>query len=482
MKLKHLLRKIQGIEVRGSKEIDISGICADSRTVSPGNLFIARKGIQYDGNQFIQKAVDAGAAAIVTDFYDPFLKKTQIICSKPEDIEAHLAACYYENPSKKLFVIGVTGSKGKTTSGYLIHHLLEGLDEKCGLVGTVETIIGEHRIESRFTTHDAITNQKLLREMVEKSCKTAVLEISSHGLEQRRVNEITFDIALFTNLYPDHLDYHKTIDAYAISKRKLFDQLNGTAILNADSPWSDFMKGGKKRLTFAIDAAADLRAQNIRCSERGTEFSIDGIQFTSSLMGRFNVYNLLGAIAIGLEREASLSKIAEILAKFKNVPGRLESVPNRRGICVLVDYAHTGEALENALSILREVATKRILVVFGCGGNRDPERRRTMGIAAERNADLSIITNDNPRNEDPEEIAKQILLGFREPEKVLVELDRKKAIHRAIAIAEKGDIVLIAGKGHEKVQIFAHRTVPFDDASIAKEALQNSRSSDILCK
>ena len=472
MKLKYILRGIPSIEVRGSKEIEISGVSADSRTVAPGNVFIAKKGEKYDGGQFIGQAVEAGAAAIVTDFYDPFVSLTQIICPSPGGLEASLAARFFRRASTELFVVGVTGTKGKTTTSYLIRHLLEGLHEATGLIGTVETIIGDNRQSSRLTTLDAIANQKLLREMVNCGCKNAVMEVSSHGLEQGRVDEIAFDIALFTNLYPDHLDYHPNIEAYALAKAKLFEHLKGLAIVNADSPWSDFMKGGKRRVTFGIEKSADVRAQDIRLSRHGAEFSVGGVLFKTPLMGRFNVYNILGAIAVGLEKGASLNTIAEILATTPQVPGRLERVSNQQGIAIFVDYAHNGEAMENVLVALREMAPKRIILVFGAGGNRDPRRRSGMGKVAEKGADLSIVTTDNPRNEDSKEIEAQVLSGFRHPEKVLLEPDRKKAIELAIQTAKTGDFVLIAGKGHEKVQIFAHQTVPFDDVAVAKEALQ----------
>lgn len=470
MKLKTLLKTLEDVEVRGSKEIEITGITADSRTAAPGALFLARKGEMHDGAQFIAEAVQAGASAIATDFFDPFLKQTQILCKNPAELEAKLAAQFYENPSEELFIIGVTGTKGKTTTSYLLQHLLQGLGKPCGLIGTVETIVGEHRWVSTLTTHGAIQNQKLLREMVLQGCKAAVLEVSSHGLVQKRVDEIAFDLALFTNLYPDHLDYHKTLQEYALAKKKLFER--GKPILNADSPWAAFMGEGT---TYGIEQEADIRAREIRFTQKGMEFDVEAkgerAHLTTPLLGRFNVSNLLGAVAVGVELGASLSSIVSILSSFSNVPGRLERIPNPRGIEVFVDFAHTGEALDNVLATLREIAPKRLFVVFGCGGNRDPGRRSAMAKAAEKWADFSIVTNDNPRQEDPEEICRQILAALEKPDRVLVELDRKKAIQRAISLAEKGDFVLIAGKGHEKVQIFAHQTVPFDDVAVACDAL-----------
>jgi len=466
MKLKQLTRGMQGLEIKGSKEIAITGLCSDSRMAAPGNLFIAKSGTAAYGGDFVEKALAAGAVAVVTDLYNPFLKATQLICREPIQMEGQLAARYYGHPSEKLFVVGVTGTKGKTTTAYLIRHLFEGLGEKCGLIGSVEAIVGARVIPSKLTTHDVITNHKLLREMCDGGCEAAVLEVSSHGLEQGRVGEIAFDIGLFTNLTPDHMDYHKTMDNYAAAKGKLFQGLEGTAIVNGDSPWADKMQGGKKRVTFGL-GAVDVRATDVQDGE----FWVKGVRFVTQLMGRFNIYNMLGAIAVGLEVGAPLAKIAEIMATFQNVPGRMERVPNRRGIEVFVDHAHMGDALENVLKTVRELNPKRVILVFGCGGDRDPGRRVQMAEVAEKLADLSIVTNDNPRGEDPAKIAEQILGGFLHPEKVVMELDRAKAITKAIQMAEKGDVVLIAGKGHEKTQIFARQTIPFDDVLVAKEAL-----------
>jgi len=474
MKLKLLMKGLSQIEAMGSKEVEITGISSDSRMVAPGNLFIAKKGTVCDGAQFIAQAVASGAAAIVTDFYDPCLKKTQLIVEQPSLWEAELASRYYQNPSKDLFVAAVTGTKGKTTTTYLLKHLLDGLNKKCGLVGTVETIVGDCRFASSLTTHDVIYNQKILREMILKQCEAVAFEVSSHGLDQERVGKIEFDVAVFTNLYPDHLDYHKTMEDYASAKKRLFTRAD-QIVLNADSPWADFMRGDKEALSFGIENKADVRGFDIQLDRNQTTFWVDfqgtKERFTSSLIGHFNVYNLLGAISVGLRLGATLEKMSSIFATFGSVPGRLQLAGEAKGVKVFVDHAHTGESLDLALQALRGAGMQKLLVVFGCGGNRDPRRRDGMAKAAEKWADTVIVTNDNPRQEDPQEICRQIFLGFQHPEKVLVELDRKSAIHMAIAMAASGDIVLVAGKGHEKVQIFAHQTVAFDDVLVAQAAL-----------
>ncbi len=479
MKLKYLLKGLEGIEVRGSKEIEISGLSSNSRSTAPGHLFLAKKGAVVDGSQFIEEAIEGGAAAVLHDIYDPFLSKTQIIHAYPAELEAILASRYYGHPSQELFVFGVTGTKGKTTTTYLAKHLLDSLKLSSGLIGTVETIAGTNRFFSQLTTHDPIYNQKLLREMVASGCKAVALEVSSHGLTQGRVDEIDFDVALFTNLAPDHLDYHKTIEEYAAAKKKVFHLLdqspkhNKRALLNHDNSWTAFMKEGLQTpvWTFGLEEGADVRATDISFGAEGTSFRVffqgNSTLFRSSLIGRFNVYNLLGAISLGLHLGVSLEELTGPIETFQTAPGRLERVNEQ----IFIDYAHTGESLENVLSTLREITKKRLIVLFGCGGNRDPGRRPAMAKAAEKYADLTIVTSDNPRGEDPEAICRQILAGFQHPERVYVDLDRRSAIFHAVQSASVGDVVLIAGKGHERVQIFAHQTIPFDDAAIAKEAL-----------
>jgi len=473
MKLKALLRGLTEIEVKGSKEIEITGLTADSRTAAPGNLFIARKGTEFNGSEFIAQALSAGAVAVLTDLYDPFCPVTQVIAHNTSELEPFLASRFYGAPSEEMFVVGVTGTKGKTTTTYLIHHLLNGLGKKTGLVGGVETLLGEEKRTSTLTTHSAIHNQKLLKEMLVKGCEAVSFEVSSHGLEQKRVDKIQFDVGLFTNLFPDHLDYHPSMEAYASAKKKLFTNVK-RAIFNADSEWTPFMKEGCKCpiWTFGIDNEADIRAENIQFDEKGTTFFVRGEKFSLSLIGRYNVYNALGAIAVGLHLGASLSQIASILTSFSTAPGRLERVVNDRGIGVFIDHAHTGEALENVLTALREIAKGKVICVFGAGGNRDPNRRIKMGKAADQLADISVITSDNPRNEDPMAIIDQIRSVYRDPSKPFVEVNRKEAISRAIAMAKAEDIVLIAGKGHEKEQKFAHQTIPFDDVAVAREALK----------
>lgn len=483
MKLKTL---IQGLDcqVRGAKETSINGLSSDSRKTAPGNLFIAKKGRGCDGAEFISQAVENGAAAVLTELYNPFVRAVQIIHPDPASIEPLLADRFYRSPSKELFLFGVTGTNGKTTTTYLVKHLLDRISKPCGLVGTVETILQTKRSFSTLTTHDLIFNQKLLREMVDDGCKAAALEVSSHGLDQGRVAGMEFDAALFTNLTPDHLDYHKNMEEYLLAKRRLFELLDKSkkkkkiAIANADDLNTVRLLEEIRSpcLLFGIEKEGNLRAKEIEFFASETRFTVyyrkEKQIFSTPLIGRFNVYNLLGAIALGAHLGCSLQEMASIFADFPGVPGRLERVKSRTGKHVFIDYAHTGDALENVLSTLKEIGKGKIITVFGAGGGRDPGRRSGLAKAAEKLSDLCIITTDNPRNEDPEEICRQILAAIQEPSRVRVEGDRKKAIEMAISKASRGDIVLIAGKGHEKVQIFAHRTVPFDDAAIALASLE----------
>ncbi len=477
MKLKELIKQIPDLEVKGFKDVEISGLSAHSKFVAPGNLFIAKRGKSYDGTKFILEAVDAGAVCVLTDLYDPSLPVVQLIHSDVTYVESELAAFFYGFPSKVLPVIGITGTNGKTTTSYLIKYLLDTMQHPAGLIGTVEWIVGDHHYPSTMTTPDVITNQKLLKEMIACGCKTAVMEVSSHALDQKRVDPIDFHAAVFTNLTQDHLDYHGTMQQYAICKKRLFDKLlpSKYAIVNQDDPKYSFMiKDCKaKIITYGIHPHADLHALEIQMSQEGSHMQI-GYQgrnypFYWKLIGKHNVYNLLAALGVGLSFSFSIEEMLKVLKNFKKVPGRLEKVDNQLGFSIFVDYAHTDDALLNVLMTLRELKQGRIVTVFGCGGNRDRGKRRKMGQVAQSLSDVVVVTSDNPRNEDPQDIIREILEGMPQKEAVLVELDRKRAIERAIEIARPQDMILIAGKGHENYQIFSDQKVPFDDREIALE-------------
>ena len=486
MKLKKLLQGISTAQVRGSKEIEIIGLCNNSKKAAPGHLFFAKKGKTQDGCNFMVEAALAGVSAIATDLFDPFLKNVvQIIHPDIAALEISLAKKFYDNPSAKLLTIGITGTNGKTTCSYLIKHLLDCFNKPCGLIGTIEWIIGDAVFPSAQTTPDALTNQKLFYDMVEAGSSSVVMEVSSHGLDQGRVAGVNFDLALFTNLTQDHLDYHQTMDAYAEAKALLFSTLKATsqkdknypkkAIINKDSPYASKMMEGVTVpiLTYGLIEGADLRAEEIRLLASGTEYFVhylgERVFFRSGLIGKFNVYNSLAAIAVGISLGFSLSKTIEVLSTFSAVPGRLERVITKSEKNIFVDYAHTEDALKNVLETLREVVTGKILCVFGCGGNRDRTKRPKMGLVAEALSDEIVVTSDNPRGEVPELIIEEILSLIRHSNKVTVEVDRRLAIAAAVKRLNPGDALLIAGKGHENYQIFSQSTIHFDDRIVAKE-------------
>ncbi len=493
MKLKKLFKTIPVNQIKGSREVEITGICSHSKAVSPGNLFIAKHGAAYDGNRFIAEAISAGAVAVLTNFLDPFLNVVQVIHHDVASIEADVAATYYQFPSDELFTVGITGTNGKTTSAYIIKHLLDSLNLRCGLISTIQYCVGNHYYEASRTTPDVILNQKLLRDMVTSNCLAAVMEVTSHGLIQGRVRHIDYDVAIFTNLSLDHLDYHKTMENYCEAKAKLFNDLHlgqddgvrkkkiatfpKCAVINIDDPWHEKVMANcqTKILTYGTSPKAHLRATNIVLSRQGTQFDVtyegQTVRFAWKLIGKFNVYNCLAATAVGLVRGISLEQIASIIAPFKTAPGRLEAVSNPRGCSVFVDYAHTPDALENVLQCLQEVHKGKIITVFGCGGDRDPSKRKEMAKVCQRLSDLSIVTSDNPRSEDPSDIIHEILKGFTDSSKYIVEIDRRQAIEKALSHATANDMVLIAGKGHETYQIFARKTVEFDDRQVAADLL-----------
>ncbi len=478
IKLKKLLRDLP-VEVKGSKDIEISGICSNSKLVAPGCLFIAQPGNADDGSKYIGEAIEAGAVAIATDMYNPFFKGiVQLIYPNIRALEPLLADRYYDAPSKELFLVGITGTNGKTTSSYLIKHLLDALNMPSGLIGTIDYIVGETRYRASLTTPDAITNQRLLREMVHQGCRAAVMEVSSHGLNQKRVEGLLYDVAIFTNLTQDHLDYHKTMEEYATAKALLFKSLTREksgrapcALINGDSPAADRMVAEcQAQVTrYGIDKPADIRATHLSASVEGTHFQVTyeghSAPFFVPFVGRHNVYNCLTAIGVGLCLGLPLTQLATILATAPAVAGRLEMVPNQLGLHVFVDFAHSDDGLINVLSTLKPLCKGRLLVVFGAGGDRDKAKRPKMAAACEAGADYCIVTSDNPRSEDPEAIIRDICSGFRFSNHMM-EVDRRTAIDKALSLAHPGDFILIAGRGHETVQKFHGTAIDFSDREV----------------
>lgn len=494
MKLRKLFKNIENAQIKGSKDLEINGICSNSKLVAPGNLFIARKGRVDDGAKYISEAINAGAVAILTDMFDPSLKDVaQIIHPQVREVEGVLAAEYYQYPSDELFMVGITGTNGKTTTSFLTQFLLDRLSGPSGLIGTIEYVIGQQRYQATRTTPDVVSNHKMLREMCVQGCNSAVLEVTSHALDQGRVNGIHFDVAVFTNLTLDHLDYHGTMEAYGDAKNKLFQKISKenppksktfppVAIVNADSPWNKHILKGctTKIFYFGIENKADLKASHIELTPEGTEFTLhlEGKSYPAftQMIGRYNVYNCLAAVSVMLAKGFNLPEILSALKEFPSVPGRLEPVKNPLGLKIYVDFAHSDDALQNVLECLAELKTGRIITVFGCGGDRDQNKRPKMAQVAEQFSDLCILTSDNPRSEDPEKICLEVKTGFSSKANYILEIDRQKAIEKAIDAASSEDIILIAGKGHETYQIFAHKTIEFDDRKVVRQICQRKTS------
>jgi UDP-N-acetylmuramoyl-L-alanyl-D-glutamate--2,6-diaminopimelate ligase len=490
-KLKQLLAGIQTIQVIGSMDVEITGVRSDSRKIKKGGLFVAVRGETSDGHQFIGEAVGQGAAVVVCEkILGTFPAVTQIQVKDSREALARISAAYHDRPSEKLKVIGVTGTNGKTTTSYLVASILEAAGLSCGILGTISYKIGGRELPASNTTPGADEIQELLATMVHAGLKAVVMEVSSHALAQRRVENIAWDTGVFTNLTQDHLDYHGTMDSYFESKKLLFTSLGGTgksvaAVLNAaDTRTPAIVKSLSKDvrvLTYSIDGKSELRAESVQPSISGCKFTLVAgmtqTKVSTALCGEHNVYNCLAAAGAAISLGVDFATIQKGIESMKKVPGRLERVsPDGHPFTVFVDYAHTDDALRNVLQTLRPLTGKRLVVVFGCGGNRDPLKRPLMGRAASELADHSIVTTDNPRQEDPEKIMDQVSEGFQGKafERMV---DRREAIGHAIDSAREGDVILIAGKGHESYQEIQGVRHPFDDRQVVRELLEDVGSA-----
>ncbi len=479
-----------GADVGALPDTLIKGIECDSRKIEKDTLFVAIRGNQKDGNEFIQEALSRGAAAVVTDQpreHAPGQRPAGITAGTPfllvpecRSALANLASVFYGHPSRAMRIIGVTGTNGKTTSTYLIEHLLKGQNKSVGVIGTVSYRFGDEEVSAAETTPGPLRIQQLLAEMRDARCEVVVMEVSSHALDQNRVGGIDFGAALFTNLTQDHLDYHKTLDAYFECKSRLFSALSPEkpAILNADDPWTEKLKKKilSKVITYGIERPSDLKAAGIENKPASTSFRVEyqGQKFLteSPLIGLHNVYNVLGALAVMAGLGFDIERAARQLESFQGVPGRLEAVTCGQNFLVFVDFAHTPDGLENVLSTLKPYRRNKLTVVFGCGGDRDPGKRPTMAAIASRYCDHVYVTSDNPRSEDPKKITQEVCRGFPDHFKeYTVVLDRKKAIRQALLSARREDIVLLAGKGHETTQVFKDQTIPFSDKKEAERVL-----------
>ena len=463
-------------------KVYIDHLANDSRKVGPAGLFIAIKGELADGHLFIEKAVQNGAIAIVCEAMPaeasmrfPGVAFVQV--SQARTALAELAAAFYRDPAAQLRMIGVTGTNGKTTTAFLVHHLLKGLGVKAGLISTVEYRIGDQVEEATHTTPDVLDTSRLLRKMVDAGCKACVMEVSSHALMQDRVRTIPYEVAVFSNLTQDHLDYHGTMEAYLQAKKKLFDGLGATAkaIYNMDDAAGARMVEdcAAERISYScLTPAATLYAAVLENVIAGLLLEIAGKARRFKLVGHFNAYNLLAAYGVGIALGFEEERVIAVLMEAHPVPGRFEILPVSKDRHVIVDYAHTPDALENVLQTIRSMKSPGadLWCLFGCGGDRDAKKRPLMGEIAEHFADFVVATSDNPRTEDPEAILDDIRAGISAPENVRWIVDRRAAIQEIAALSGTGDIVLIAGKGHETYQVIGTTKIDFDDRLEAKAA------------
>ncbi|WP_413301460.1 UDP-N-acetylmuramoyl-L-alanyl-D-glutamate--2,6-diaminopimelate ligase [Bacillus sp. 1P10SD] len=484
MKLQELLKSLHPIVPFKGDNPEITSIENDNRKVQKGSLFICIKGYTVDGHDFAESAVKNGAVAVLAEH--PLAIDVPVILVKDTTRSmAVLADAFYEQPSKKLHLIGITGTNGKTTTSHLIEKIFADAGKKTGIIGTMYTKIAEQILETKNTTPESLTLQKTFNQMVEAGVDSAIMEVSSHALDMGRVHGCDYDIAVFTNLSQDHLDYHKTMEEYQRAKSLLFAQLGNTfnhskpkfAILNADDPASEMYKRSTAAhvITYGIDNQCDIQAQNIQMTPKGTTFNlvIDECSYPIQmhLIGKFSVYNVLASIASALVSGIELNKVIESIEGVKGVAGRFELVNAGQDFSVIVDYAHTPDSLENVLKTIQHFAKKRIFVIVGCGGDRDRTKRPLMAQIACRLATDPILTSDNPRSEDPIAILKEMEAGVQ-GENYQVIPDRKEAIFTAVTHATTGDVILIAGKGHETYQIIGNVVHDFDDRLIAREAIE----------
>jgi UDP-N-acetylmuramoyl-L-alanyl-D-glutamate--2,6-diaminopimelate ligase len=489
--IKHKRIGCKGIDF---DDVEILSVTADSRKVTPGALFIAIRGNTVDGHTFLAESARKGAAAALVEEAHPDLDIPQIVVPDTRFASAVVASVFYRHPSRQLQMIGVTGTNGKTTVTHLIEIILQAAGYKTGLYGTIGKRIDGKTVDVVNTTPEAVELQGILHEMVEAGCSHGIMEVSSHALELHRVAGTRYHIAVFTNLTQDHLDFHGTMENYRAAKGKLFSRLGNEygddtkasayAVLNADDPAFDYLRQQTvaECITYAIDAHADVRARNVQVRAEGVSFDVctfaGDAHVQLDMTGRFNVYNALAAISVALVEGVPLSTAVKALQSVRGIPGRLEKVSAGQPYTVLVDYSHTPDSLENALLTVREFATGNVITVVGCGGDRDKGKRPLMAQIAARYSDRFILTSDNPRTEDPEAILDDMEAGLVGADARYDRIvDRKRAIEAAIQQAAAGDVVLIAGKGHETYQIVGTEKFHFDDREVARAAILQSLQS-----
>ncbi len=481
MTLRDILENTEGTLVQGSLDTDISDIVIDSRLAKENVLFVAMVGFSTDAHKFIPSAYDRGCRAVVTEHEaDCPDDMTVFRVASARDAIAIMAANFYSHPSKRLDMIGVTGTNGKTSSTYFIDSILRHCGRKTGVIGTVGITVNGVKQDIHMTTSttpDTLELNSIIKLMADEGCDSAVMEVSSHGLALKKTDGITFKVGVFTNLTQDHLDFHKTMENYCQAKARLFTMCEH-GIINADDKWADKIRENAlcDIMTYSIDKPSDLQAKNIVYKMDRVLFTVNikgkDVSFELMVPGRFSVYNALCAIGTALVMGIPTEDIAAGIRDIHGVPGRIQNIKNDKGFNVIVDYAHTPDGLENIIKSVREFTEKRVITVFGCGGDRDRTKRPIMGETVARLSDYAIVTSDNPRSEEPAAILDEIEAGVKPvTDKYEMIVDRKEAIKRAVAMAQRGDSVIIAGKGHEDYQILKDKTIHFDDTEVAKEAL-----------
>lgn len=483
MLLKEVIKGLDILDTKGSLDIEIDNIQYDSRKVGENDLFICVKGFTVDGHKFIDMAIEKGAKAFLVQEDIQRDGVTFIKVKNTREDMAKVADNFYNHPSQRFDVIGVTGTNGKTSITTFLNEILTSADNKVGLIGTIKISDGDKEIESNSTTPESRDLQDYFNQMINNECKYCAMEVSSHALALNRVAQTKYKVGVFTNLTPDHLDFHKDLEDYRNAKEKLFYMTTNANVINIDDEGGKVIYENIKNLdtkyyTYAIDHEADFMAKDIKIEARGVSYKLVTPTYEEDIFvpvpGKFTVYNTLAVIATCYALEIPKEIVLNGLKNTGGVAGRFEAISNETGISVIVDYAHTPDALENVIKTAREFVKNRIITVFGCGGDRDTTKRPLMGDIAQKLSDICIVTSDNPRTEDPELIINDILEGLdKSKENYKVVIDRKEAIKEAIEIAQKGDVILIAGKGHENYQIIGKVKHHFDDKEIANEFLQN---------
>jgi UDP-N-acetylmuramoyl-L-alanyl-D-glutamate--2,6-diaminopimelate ligase len=479
------------IELPASRALDVPcrGVTHDSRRVEAGWVFVALRGLKSDGAAFASQAIAAGAAAVVAEHAPQRASEVPwIVVTDARLALARLAAEFFGHPSRKMRVVGITGTNGKTTTSYLVGAIFEASGIRCGVLGTVMYRIGDREFPAERTTPEAPELQRLMHDMVTAHCGACAMEVSSHALALRRADGIHFAAGVFTNLTRDHLDFHANMEEYFAAKRRLFELLpaEAPAAINIDDPrGSGIVEVVGRPVTFAVNRPADVTPGPLESSLAGLTFAVrtprGDVQVASPLVGRANVYNILAAVSVTTALDVPLEAVASGIAGLRGVPGRFERVSSPDDdVTVIVDYAHTDDALRNLLEMARPLASRRLITVFGAGGDRDRTKRPLMGMVAARLSDLVVVTSDNPRSEDPRRILDEINLGAQQEIRqrdveVVTIVDRREAIHYAVHHASPGDLILVAGKGHEKYQEIGGRLLPFDDVAVARDALQARR-------